>query len=109
MKTGRSIFLATVLGCAGILLSSPNSVLAAGDVGVHIGSTNQGGAAAVRPQAGSRPTATALFHVTRADTNMVRLGGAQGVSHGAVAISGLKRGPSGRINGQDFSHVRGNW
>lgn len=102
MKPG----LSTVLACAAILLSSLDSAWA--DRGVHIGATDHRGAPAVRPQAGSRPTATPLFNVTRADTNMVRLGGAPGVSHGAVAVSGLKKGPSGRINGQDFSRVRGN-
>ena len=96
----------TFLGCAAILLSGLNSALAA--KGAHIGSTDHGGAAIVRAQAGSHPTATPLFNVTRADTNMVRLGGAPGDSHGAVAISGFKRGSSGKINGQEFSHVRGN-
>ena len=102
MKAGFSSFL----GCTVILLSSLNSAWA--DRGLHIGLTDHGSAATVRPQAGNRPAAAPLFKVTRADTNMVRLGGAPAASRGAVAISGLKRGPSGKINGQDFSHVRGN-
>ena len=108
MKAGHSIFLATVLGCSAVLLSSLDPVLAARDAGVHIASTNRGGTAALATRPGSRPTAAPLFNVTHADTNMVRLGGAPAVSRGAGAVSGFKRGPSGRISGQDFSHVRGN-
>lgn len=96
----------TFLGCAVLLLSSLNSAWA--DGGARNGAMDRGGAAAVRPQGGNRPAAAPLFKVTRAETNMVRLGGAPSVSRGAVAVSGLKKGPSGRINGQDFSHVRGN-
>jgi len=95
------------IGCGIFLLSSFSFLSVAKNVGADPRLTGSGSVPTRQTQPGNRPTATPLFNVTRAGSNMIRLGGAPSVPHSAGAVSGSRVGPSSRINGQEFPRAMG--